>query len=424
MNRTTRGWQSPVTREEAARAVEALKASKSKAEAARLIGMPETSFKRRIDAAGRYGLLGTDPVIDGFRIKRVSTTEADGAIVRKSIVQVPDGEAEFLETVPNGLALKRVSTLVGPDGITQQWTIADRERQSLDDLIAAIKATFDEYKGGLIVPVSHVTTDEDLLTVYNIADHHLGLFAWGKETRGEDYDLKIAEDLLMGTMGRLVNAVPSSDLGIILDLGDFLHSDRDDNRTPKSGNALDVDTRYAKVLQAGVKLRIECIKLALQKHHKVIVRFIPGNHDPLAALALSVAVAAFFDGNDRVEVDTNPGPFFCRQFGNVLLFAAHGHTFKFEQTPGVVASNWPVEWGDTQFRYAYLGHVHHVSKGGGERHGLIYETFRTLAPRDAWHFGQGYSSGRSMVAITHSRQSGEVMRHTVNVPRPFSAPSS
>jgi hypothetical protein len=34
---------------------------------------------------------------------------------------------------------------------------------------------------------------------------------------------------------------------VILNLGDFFHADNELNRTQVSGNALDVDTRYAKV---------------------------------------------------------------------------------------------------------------------------------------------------------------------------------
>lgn len=392
--------------------------------AADAAGIPETSFRRRVGAAARFGLAPLDPVAEGFFVDRVSTQRRDGKVYSESIRQRLDTPPdELLDPVPDGMSIKRVSSLIGPGGIVHQWQIATRDDASVEDTIKSIRAAFDDYKGSSEIGPrpEGVQADDDLFTVYNIADHHLGMLAWGKETGGEDYDLHIAEKILLGSTARLIEAAPPSPLGIVLDLGDFLHSDSNENRTRRSGNALDTDTRYAKSLQTGVKLKIAVIEAALQKHDKILVRFIPGNHDPLAALALSVAIAAFFDGNDRVEVDTDPGPFFCRKLGKVLLFAAHGDTFKADQTPGVVAANWPREWGETLYRYAYLGHVHHASKGGGEHHGITYETFRTLAPRDAWHFGEGYSSGRSMVAITLSREGGEVMRHTVNVPRPQTA---
>src|SRR5271163_1990227 len=213
-------------------------------------------------------------------------------------------------------------------------------------------------------------------------------------------------------MATLITSAPSSHTAVILNLGDFFHSDSNSNITPKSGNKLDVDTRYAKILRVGVNLIIHCTQLALQKHKRVILRCLPGNHDPYASLALATALACFFSSNTRVFVDADPSAFWHFQFGRVLLTAMHGDTVKHTDAPGLVASSWPELWGATSFRYCYIGHVHHRSIGGGERAGLIWETFQTLSPRDVWHYNQGYRSGRSMVSITHHTDHGEVSRNT------------
>jgi hypothetical protein len=288
------------------------------------------------------------------------------------------------------------------------------EDRSTHDVMDAIREVFDEYRGYAKLPPKPKHTSADTATVYNLADHHLGMFSWGTET-GEDYDLKISEEILLKSMGDLVALSPNSKTAVILNLGDFFHGDNSENRTPKSGNSLDVDTRYAKMLRVGVKLLIKCIELALQKHTKVYVRCLPGNHDPQTSLALSIALDAFFDGNNRVEVDCDPGPFWYWRFGKVFIGATHGHMVKPEAMPGLMASQCAEDWGASEFRYAYLGHVHHRSKGGGELHGVVWETFQTLATKDAWHHASGYSSGRSMTAITHHREHGEIGRHTVSI---------
>jgi hypothetical protein len=46
--------------------------------------------------------------------------------------------------------------------------------------------------------------------------------------------------------------------------------------------------------------------------------------------------------------------------------------------------------------------------------GTTWETFRTLAPTDAWAHGSGYRGGRDMQSIIHHRNHGEVGRHTFN----------
>jgi hypothetical protein len=59
------------------------------------------------------------------------------------------------------------------------------------------------------------------------------------------------------------------------------------------------------------------------------------------------------------------------------------------------------------------GHIHHDSKK--EYNGVIVESFRTLAARDAWHASMGYKAGRDMKAILMHREFGEIERHVVTV---------
>ncbi|WP_137389137.1 metallophosphoesterase [Rhodoligotrophos defluvii] len=316
------------------------------------------------------------------------------------------------EPVPIGQKIKGLSTLYGPNGdVLMQWVKTSTD-QSAQQFLEAIEGAFERYRGHAALPPAPQHVNADLATVYNIADHHLGLYAWAEEA-GEDYDLEIGERALKNAMSDLVAHTPASETALVLNLGDFFHSDTNENRTARSGNALDVDTRYAKVLQVGVELMIECIELALQKHAKVIVRCLPGNHDPHTALTLSVALAAFFHNNERVHVDRDPSKFFWWRFGKVFIGATHGDMVKPDEMPGVMASFMPKDWGESVYRYAYFGHVHHKSKGGGEKHGVVWETFQSLSAKDAWHRASGYASGRSMVAITHHRDKGEVFRHTV-----------
>lgn len=379
--------------------------------AARLVGVNrETGLRIGREIKAERGELGFAPVLPGYAIKKVSTQLGpDGNLQKEWIQQHKAPGDDFV--LPVGHLIKGVSALTGPDGrIIQQW-VKTRQGDSLG-LVEALIGAFDAYVGRAEPAPAPAQTNADLATVFVIADHHLGLFAWGRES-GADYDLKIGEAILIDAMTALIANAPASGTAVILNLGDFFHSDNDQNRTARSGNALDVDTRYAKVLQVGVKLMITCIELALQKYQEVIVRCLPGNHDPHTAIALTAALAAFFSRDTRVTVDCDPSRFFWWRFGSVFIGASHGDMVKPDQMPGVMASQQPKVWGETRHRYAYFGHVHHKSKGGGEQNGVVWETFQTLAAKDAWHAASGYTSGRSMVAITHHRDKGEIMRHTV-----------
>jgi hypothetical protein len=196
--------------------------------------------------------------------------------------------------LPLGQRIKGVSTLYDAGGNTvMQWVKTTAEAQRAEDVLAAVREAFAEYRGRAVLAPAPVVTDTDLLTVYPIVDHHLGLYAWAEEA-GEDYDLAIGERVLRDCLSQLVAASPASGTAVLLNLGDFFHADSHEARTPRSGHALDVDTRHAKVLRTGIRLMIWAVELALQRHAHVIVRILPGNHDPETALALAAALAVFF----------------------------------------------------------------------------------------------------------------------------------
>lgn len=320
-------------------------------------------------------------------------------------------------TLPPGLSVNRITTLhTTEDGRVQQWVQAKADPRMKGDPVPTIQAAFEGFKGKAFIPPPVGPTTDQLLTVYVLSDLHLGMYSWKMET-GNDYDVDIADRIFTGVMLDLIDRVPPTEDAVLLNLGDFFHSDNNENRTLRSGNALDVDTRYARVMQAGTDLVLNAVHLMLQKHRRVTYRGIPGNHDPYGALALTLALKAYFHGHERVTIDDNPGPFWWYKFGRVMLGAAHGDMAKPHQLINIMAAKAPELWGSTDFRYAYLGHIHKRTKGGviqlgGELGGAIWETFQTIAPRDAWGNSMGFTAGRSMQAIVHHKEKGEWDRKT------------
>lgn len=378
---------------------------RNKQAAADSMGMTRHAMRRRLLAAAEQGMLGTEPVLPGFAIKSIASKQGD-AWVR----QVREHGEVF--ATPDGHTVKGVSALVDADGrVIQQWlkTGADRANGMADAIHAALDARLCPYP----LPPAPTYLDADTLTVYPIVDLHLGLFSWGRET-GADYDLDIAAGLLKRSVATLVARSANSETAVILDLGDYVHTDSSRNQTARSSNPLDVDSRYAKVCRVGVELAVHCIELALQKHERVIYRKLPGNHDDETSLMLSVALAAWFRNEPRVTVDTDPGRFYMKRFGKVMIAATHGDMLRMGDMAGFMAANWPREWGATEFRFAYTGHVHHdrVKSGAGVR----AESFNTLAAKDAWHAASGYTSARTAVAITMHKDFGEIDRLTVSLP--------
>lgn len=366
-------------------------------------------------------------VVDAF--KRNDNNQSKTAVelgIARSTVQWHLSQAAIhgeiapeLRETPVGFNVKRLTQHVrrenGVPALTEEWTQFTPDSATYDATLAAIDESMKKYDGIIpTIPEPQTMLNQDLVTFYPIIDHHLGLYSWEPET-GANYDLAIATKTLRSSLEELVWSAPASDTAVILNIGDFFHSDNNRNRTERSGNVLDADGRYAKILELGIDLFIYAIELALTKHKCVHVRNLPGNHDPYATIALNSAIRMAFRNNPRVHVSRDPSPFYFFRFGKVLIGATHGDMIRHTDMPMVLAAYAAKDWGETEHRYVYLGHVHHKSVGGGERYGATWETFRTLAAKDAWSSQSGFASGRSMVAITHHRDSGERYRHTVTI---------
>jgi len=323
-------------------------------------------------------------------------------------------EFDMKKPAPQGFHVKGVSSLYDDEGnLKIQWvkTQADKD-DVLRRIIDAFTEAFSDVRGDSETVQVPAHADCDLLTVYPMGDPHIGMYAWAEEA-GEDFDCEIAERNLTNAVKNLVERSPSSHTAIVLNLGDFFHSDSLENRSLNSGHSFDVDTRWTKVLWIGAKAMIQCVYSALAKHQQVIVKNVIGNHDTHTSQALSLALSLYFENNDRVIVDSSPSRFWFYQFGSVLIGSTHGDTVKPEQLGGIMATNRPKEWGNTEHRYWYTGHIH--TKNAMELHGCLWESFRTLAAKDAWHASKGYSSGRDMVSIHHHKDFGEVERHTISL---------
>jgi hypothetical protein len=261
-------------------------------------------------------------------------------------------------------------------------------------------------KGMAPVVAAPKWSDEDLLTVYPIGDQHHGMYADPTET-GDAYDANISTARLEAAFDHLLSLAPPSAEGLLINLGDFLHGNDSSNQT-ESGNRLDVDTRFGKVLYSGAMALVRCVLKMLAKHQRVHVWSLRGNHDRDASLAIAMAMNFYFHNEPRVIVDTGTSLYKYHRFGKVLIGSHHGHGAKPQDLPLIMAEDRKADWGVTDHRVWHCGHIHHLTRR--DYVGCTVETHRTLASTDAWHAGQGYRSKKDMNAIVYHRDFGEIQR--------------
>lgn len=377
---TMRPWATDLERE----ALDALVAAGTVAGAAESLGMPPRRLR---------GLLSE--------------------LERRSAARGWAPASDMVTPQPDGFSVKGVSSYYGADGeLRGQWVKTRRDdEQRLAALMDAMQMLAEPFKGVADPVPTPTALEDDLLTVYPMGDPHIGLFSWHKET-GEDFDLKIAERDLVAAVDHLVGLAPASREAIVVSLGDALHSDGKRNMTT-SGTPVDVDTRWSKMFSVAVRAMRRCVERALEKHERVKVICVTGNHDEHLSLVLALCLAQFYEREPRVDVDTSPAKFFWHRFGKCLLGFHHGDACKREALPSVMACDRREDWGQTEYRAWYVGHVHHeIVK---EYPGCTVESFRTLAPKDAWHAASGYRSMQDMKCDVWHREYGRIMRHAVGI---------
>ena len=342
-------------------------------------------------------------------INRRTLEKAMSLLKKRAATKGVSPEHDMTHGAPDPFYVKGVSSYYGKDGeLRGQWVKTNIDNERRYEVMREIVEGLAESVRGLAAPEpAPSVSDTDLLSVYPMGDPHFGLYAWAEEA-GEDFDLDSAYRVTCAAIDQLVASAPPSYEGMLVNLGDYFHADDSTNKTPAHGNVLDVDTRFAKVAKVGVDAMIYCIRRLLQKHQRVRVWNLPGNHDPHSALWLSICLSAFFHNEPRVEIDSNPTTYKYYQFGKVLLGATHGHGAKANDLPLLMAADQAEAWGATEFRHWLLGHIHHWS--GKEYPGVVVETFRTLAAKDAWHASKGYRSRRDQYCITYHKQFGEMQR--------------
>jgi hypothetical protein len=320
---------------------------------------------------------------------------------------------DMTRTVPDGFKVKGVSSLYVDGKLSSQWvksTADDARRQAM--LEEAIAVLSQEVKGLAPIVTGPKHAQDDLLCAIPVGDPHFGLYVWAQEC-GADFDTDIARKLSIAAADRLIASVPHCSVGLLLLLGDITHANDQTNATPGHKHQLDVDSRFVRVIAITVETWRHIILRMKEKFGRVIVKLLPGNHDPQAVWALAYTLNAYFSSDPDIEVDLGPSKFWYLLFGKVLIGSTHGDTVKPEKLPAIMAADKPQEWGAARHRYWYTGHIH--SKNAIEFPGVQWESFRTLAPSDSYASAYGYRSGRDMVAIVHHREHGEVERHRCDV---------
>ena len=324
-------------------------------------------------------------------------------------------EHDMTHPVPATHVVKGVSTFYDQDGKpVRQWVKSDLKKQDQEAALQAFaEGLIEELPKYKPLPIKPLTELPKHLTAYVIGDAHIGMKVTKERNGDSDWNLEIAERVTVGAIESLIKASGGSDVGLMLDLGDFGHSDNLANTTSSGQNHMDMDGDYGDSIAAQVRIYRRSIDLLLKSHNKVILMQVRGNHNSSTSRCMNIMLQAFYENEPRVEVLDNVHKFQHITYGNNLLVAHHGDRMKPQRGFEYTARSLSKEWGQCEHKHLLMGHIHHSTSV--EIGGMLCETFQALPAGDAWHSDSGYGAKRTMSAVVYDKKHGEVARHKVGI---------
>jgi hypothetical protein len=247
--------------------------------------------------------------------------------------------------------------------------------------------------------------DRDCLYLLNIQDLHLAKMAWGKETGGKDYDIKIAEHVYNEAVADLMKKVPQHRIEeVVIIVGSDLFQIDDDKSSTTAGTYVDSDTRTFKAFEIGAKM-IASIAEKLAEKFRVRMIVIPGNHDANISQYLGYYLSAWFRAHINIEIDNEPKSRKYLGYGKNLIGFDHGDNVKLTDLPLIMMR----ENQDTISQYKFFeilsGHLHHESVD--EYKGVKVRVAPALCAPDKWHAKHGYiGSLRNSQGLLYNREEG------------------
>jgi hypothetical protein len=362
-----------------------------------------------IDAVNEVGVM---EAARRFGVKHQVVQGAVKAVKKKAAAQ-GFAPGNWVAGVAAGYTMGKVTVHRNADGsVIQTW-----ERQHPDALwLEQVREAVDGFVEGVepaTVAEAPLDFQTDVIPWIQIGDAHFGMLAHAAET-GVNFDLKIAEAELCGAIGLLIDEAPACERMVINDLGDFTHYENFRAETEASGHRLDADGRFPKMIKVYSRVMRWIVEKALEKAQHVDVIVNQGNHSRTNDIWMAELLRVAFGHTGRVHVLNNDNVFIAYRMGNTLVMTHHSDKCRPHQLAHVMTTDFRQDYGETEFHYIDIGHVHHkmVVK---EHPGVSVESFNILAAPDKWAHEGGYRSRRMITMVLRSRTYGEVGRRVLPI---------
>jgi hypothetical protein len=370
-------------------------------------GSPTDRQREYIEAIIEHG--GIRTAAAALDMDEKTLRQALVKVERRAALQGIAPDYNMVHPVPDTHVAKGVSTYFDDAGkVRGQWVKTSLKHEQY---IAAVKEGVEDFLRDIpalpVCPAPH-NFQQDIIPWIQIGDAHLGMLAHVAETN-DNFDLKIAERELLAGIFQLIDELPACERLVINDLGDFTHYENMSGTTEASGHPLDYDGRFPRMIRVYVRTMRAIVERALTKAVHVDVIVNQGNHSRTNDFWMAELLRNAYEHSGRVHVLDNDGVYIPYRMGNTFVMVHHSDKCPPARLVGVMTNDYREDFGQTEFHYIDMGHVHHhfVSK---EYPGVVLESWNHLAPNDKWAHDAGYRSRKSISVVFRSRKFGDLGR--------------
>lgn len=272
------------------------------------------------------------------------------------------------------------------------------------DIVEAIKLHSPKYE-----PVKYKKVKEWHLLIVDHADHHFWKYA-SKDETVNDYNIEKAKERFYSGLKWIIEKASWFNLDEIVFViwNDVLHIDNT-KRTTTSGTPQDTDGMWHEAYQEAKMCYVHTIE-QLRLIAPVRVVFNPSNHDYMSGFMLAQTIQAWFHNDKNVIFDVSIKHRKYYRYGTTLIATTHWDGAKDTDMPLIIATEAPILWSESNFRYCYQHHVHH--KIAKDYIWLTIEYLRSASGTDSWHDRNGYISKPAIDGFIISKEHWQVARLT------------
>ena len=269
-------------------------------------------------------------------------------------------------------------------------TLVKKEVSSLDRFLDKLE------KGAYKIPSfatikGKAKKSQNKCSIINIYDAHLDKVTRATET-GEFSDISKNVSLFRQAFNGLLSesGVPEK---IIFPIGNDLFNVNDTRNTTKKGTPQATYLHHADAFEIVLDMMVDLIENAANLA-PVYIPMVAGNHDTDAIHQLGVVLSKMFRKSKHIGIDYSRIPRKYVKYGNNMFMFEHGDGLKLNHIPVTMAQEQADMWANTQYRYAYLGHLHHTKEYQFNRTiddiGVQVRHLRAMSAKDEYHTKKGY----------------------------------